>query len=200
MNFFEQFGIGANNAPDADEFEARLAEKGVPEKGVYQVILEEAQEPNEKTNGWALVFKIIAGPESGKKVRSVVWLKNGTDQDVTAEKRAMLYGSRLGMLVRNGAGKLVPDPAKPTFQHVIGAVTFVEVDHKSREYKNDKGNMVQVKDAIVADYGFAVLKSDDKKCQGVPTAASGVAQAAAAGAKANAAANPRTTQQTFANL
>lgn len=201
MSFFNDFGIGANAAPTVDELEKQMASKDAPPPGVYHAVVDKVDPPGEKLNGWRVTYKIIAGPESGKVVEDVVWRPVGDDpnKDATTQKRAMLFGHRLGALVRGADGKLVDKPG-----HVgglcgcVGAVCFIEVEAKERTWTDKKGGTHKVNDAVLTFNGL--LKPDDKKVQGVPTAAGTVAAAAAAGAKANAAANPPATNAQFATL
>lgn len=127
------FDLDDENAT-ADKIEQFQKTGGLVPEGKYHVRLDGWKPTSAQSGltGEELHYVIASGPFEGAEITDTLW---NSDKD-GAKRRAMLFGHRLGLLVRNGA-KFKKAPGKESFADCIGAECVVEVKHE--EYVNKKG-------------------------------------------------------------
>lgn len=170
----------------ASEVEEQIKAGPLVPVGLHHAVLDgfRAISANNGRSGRELTFKIVAGPAKGKTVKEALW----NSDEAAGKNRMKLFAHRLGVLAKKN-DLYVAIPGKTEFSDVVGAECVVEVKHKPRKYKDDKGVEHDTVDCLLTFEG--VLPLDDKRCVNVVKADS----AAVAEAKKKAAAGSPTEEQ-----
>jgi hypothetical protein len=185
------------------EEQERMASGGLCPKGVHQAVLDAASQlilGGEK-RGYKLTFKVLAGPGKDLTAEDVVWLPKGENEatDKKLKTRALMYGSRLGLIkvVKHSSGIEVPAPieGKTDFCDCLGQIAFIDVIHEEETWEKD-GKQRSAMKAKLAYEG--VLKPDDKKVTNVPRASS--AQLAASASSPTPSQKPAAAKDNYADL
>lgn len=182
MDFFNEL----ESAGVTDDVLADYAKgSNPPAPGRYHVILDGARETTAKNSGNAgteLHFKIIAAKnpdDVGYTIKETLW-HTGKDDAATKkmQQRAILFGAKLGLLVKNAKGTYERAKGKSDFTDCLGAQAVIEVGHE--KYKTDKG-----KEGIACRMSWGgIYTLADKEAKGVIVAkGDGTAKPAAPGKK-----------------
>ena len=178
MDFFNEL----ETAGVTDETLADFA-KGAnpPPPGKYHVVLDGQRETTAKQSGNAgteLHFKILAAKNAddiGYTIKETLW-HAGKDDAATKkmQQRAILFGAKLGLLVKNAKGTYERAKGKSDFADCLGAEAVIEITHE--KYKTDKG-----KEGTACRMAWGgIYTLADKEAKGVTTAKTDGAKVAAA--------------------
>lgn len=162
MPLLEELGVDVATMNVA-EMEDQIKAGPIPPEGLHHAVLRGFREGTANTGRKfrELVFEIIAGPAKGMTVKESLW----NSDEAKGKNRVLLFAHRLGVLKRDGE-KLVPIAGINDFGDVINkAQCFIDIKHKKRTYKTDKGEERETTDAILSFEG--IMPMDDKRAANV---------------------------------
>lgn len=182
MSFFDEL----DSAPVTDDDLTNFAKGNNPQPpGKYHVTLDGARETTAKESGntgTELHFKIVAAKnpdDIGYEIKETLW-HTGKDDAATKkmQQRAILFGAKLGLLVKNARGTYQKAEGKSDFTDCLGSECVIEVGHEKYTSAKSGKPGVACRMSWGGIYGLA-----DKEAKGVIVAKSEPAKAGAALAK-----------------
>jgi len=162
---------------DLDQYDEKSIETfqktgGRLPKGRYHVTLYGVKPHTAKSNstGTELTFRVIAGPCAGMDISEIIW-----DSETDAgRRRAILFGSRLGLLVRKQGGSgWALAPGKHDFGDCIGTDCVIEVQDETFTRKD---NSTGTKSRVSFN---GIWPTNDPEVRSVPKAKPGTTPAPA---------------------
>lgn len=114
---------------------------GILPAGKYHCRLDGAKDAQtQTTTGVELHYVVASGPFAGEEIKDSIW----NSDKAAAKNRATLFGHRLGLLKRKGAGFEFA-PGKSDFADCIGAEVVLEVKHEPYVSKTTGKNGIGVR-------------------------------------------------------
>jgi hypothetical protein len=142
---------------DLDEYtgeDVKEIAKGhvLPPPGKYHVRLDgvSTHEAKSGNTGPELVFAILTEPHAGYEIKETLWDRSSdgsADKTKKCKDRQVLFGARIGLLVRGANDKLAYAEGKQDFTDCRGAECVIEIEHEPWENKekNKKGVSCRMK-------------------------------------------------------
>lgn len=190
--FLDEVGIGSDY--DARGLDDRMAAGGLIPPGKYRAVLHGANKTVSKaknTPGWELTFRVQEGPFAGSDVKDTLYI---TDNPRSRDRLA-LFGSRLGLLVRNKDARFVMAEGKVDFRDCLDAPCIIETLHE--EYDRDDGTKGK---AVRLAFGGCFDPKDPKAIEALRAQESGAKPADVKATREKATPKKPSIEEQLANL